>query len=91
MRTYRVAVVLRPEIPRTDDEVRNQLHALGFTCVKGVKMGRYIELKCDDSVTPDDVAAMNEKVLANPIIEVAKILDNAPSTDSPKKRRKSTE
>lgn len=42
---------------------------LGFEGVTDVKIGKYIQIEADDSVTKQDVVAMCEKLLANPVIE----------------------
>lgn len=45
------------------------LAQLGFDGVSDVRIGKYIQLECDDSVTEQDVVVMCEKLLANPVIE----------------------
>ena len=52
--------------------VQQSLHALGFTEVGDVRVGKYIELRLRDT-TPakadERVRAMGERLLANPLIE----------------------
>jgi phosphoribosylformylglycinamidine synthase PurS subunit len=54
--------------------VERALPALGFGGVANVHVGRLIELDVDD---PDQLPAMCEKLLANPLIEDYEILDES--------------
>jgi len=51
--------------------VQHSLHALGFTEVQDVRVGKYIELRVRDAKTAaaDRVRAMCERLLANGVIE----------------------
>lgn len=53
--------------------VEHALKTLGFDGVSGVKVGRYIVLDVDDSLSPEDarvaVTRMCDRLLANPLIE----------------------
>jgi phosphoribosylformylglycinamidine synthase PurS subunit len=55
------------------DAVRRALGKLGFEGVKGVRVGKLIEIELDDAVAGKDVQARLEKMademLANPVIE----------------------
>ena len=55
------------------DAVRRALGKLGFEGVKGVRVGKLIEIDLDDSAAGPDVKARLEKMadekLANPVIE----------------------
>ena len=55
------------------DAVRRALGKLGFEGVKGVRVGKLIEIDLDDSAAGGDVKARLEKMademLANPVIE----------------------
>lgn len=55
------------------DAVRRALGKLGFEGVKGVRVGKLIEIDLDDSAAGTDVKARLEKMademLANPVIE----------------------
>jgi len=54
------------------DAVRRALGKLGFEGVKGVRVGKLIEIELDDSAGPDVKARlekMADEMLANPVIE----------------------
>jgi phosphoribosylformylglycinamidine synthase len=57
------------------DAVRRALGKLGFEGVKGVRVGKLIELELDDSVAPASpelksrIEKMADEMLANPVIE----------------------
>jgi phosphoribosylformylglycinamidine synthase len=55
------------------DAVRRALGKLGFDGVKGVRVGKLIEIDLDDAAAGTDVKARLEKMademLANPVIE----------------------
>ena len=55
------------------DAVRRALGKLGFDGVKGVRVGKLIEIDLDDSAAGSDVKVRLEKMademLANPVIE----------------------
>jgi phosphoribosylformylglycinamidine synthase len=62
-------VLIRPKEGILDPQgqtVERALPALGFEGVSHVHVGRLVELEVDD---PDQVPAMCEKLLANPLIE----------------------
>jgi phosphoribosylformylglycinamidine synthase PurS subunit len=68
-----VHVTLKPLV--NDPEglvIRDALRTLGFAEVGGVRSGKYIQLQvtaADERVAEDQVRAMCEKLLANPVIE----------------------
>ena len=65
----RIRVLIRPKAGILDPQgqtVERALPALGFDGVKNVHVGRLVELDVED---PSQVAAMCEKLLANPLIE----------------------
>ena len=65
----RARVLIRPKAGILDPQgqvVERALPALGFEGVANVRVGRLIELDVDD---PDQLPAMCEKLLANPLIE----------------------
>ena len=68
-----VDVVLKPEILDPQGQaVANALPALGFEGVRSVRVGKHFEIELDgelDASRLDDVRAMAEKLLANPVIE----------------------
>ncbi len=65
----RVRVLVRPKQGILDPQgqaVERALPALGFNGVENVRIGRMVELDAPD---PDEVKAMCEKLLANPLVE----------------------
>jgi phosphoribosylformylglycinamidine synthase len=65
----RARVLIRPKEGILDPQgqtVERALPALGFEGVSHVHIGRLVELEVED---PDQVPAMCEKLLANPLIE----------------------
>jgi phosphoribosylformylglycinamidine synthase len=48
---------------------QNALDNLGYKGVADLKIGKFIQLSCDESVSRQTVTEMCEKLLANPIIE----------------------
>jgi phosphoribosylformylglycinamidine synthase len=70
MKQYAVYITSRKGIfDPAGATAQHALSNLGFTAVKDVKIGKFIELTCDDDATPEAVAEMCDKLLANPIIE----------------------
>jgi phosphoribosylformylglycinamidine synthase subunit PurS len=73
-------VLIRPKEGILDPQgqaVEDALHALGFSDVSGVHVGRLIELDVED---PAQVPEMCERLLANPLIEDYEVLPaEAPS------------
>jgi phosphoribosylformylglycinamidine synthase subunit PurS len=62
-------VLIRPKEGILDPQgkaVERALPALGFEDVSHVRVGRMVELEAGDE---DEVAALTEKLLANPLIE----------------------
>ena len=62
-------VLIRPKEGILDPQgqtVERALPALGFEGASHVRIGRMVELEVDD---PDQLPAMCEKLLANPLIE----------------------
>lgn len=55
------------------DAVRRALGKLGFDGVKGVRVGKLIEIELDDASAGTDLKArlekMSDEMLANPVIE----------------------
>jgi len=65
----RARVLIRPKAGILDPQgvaVERALPALGFHGVANVHIGRLIELDLED---PDQLGAMCEKLLANPLVE----------------------
>jgi len=62
-------ILIRPKEGILDPQgkaVERALPALGFDSVEHVRIGRMVELETD---SPDDLDALCEKLLANPLIE----------------------
>ncbi len=55
------------------DAVRRALAKLGFEGVKGVRVGKLIEIELDEAAAGDDLKSrlekMSDEMLANPVIE----------------------
>jgi phosphoribosylformylglycinamidine synthase PurS subunit len=65
----RARVLIRPKAGILDPQgeaVQRALPALGFTGVENVHVGRLVELDVPDA---DQLEAMCEKLLANPLVE----------------------
>ena len=75
MATVSVLVRLKTEVlDPQGDAVRRALTKLGFEGVKGVRVGKLIEIEVDDKMakSPDlaaRLAKMADEMLANPVIE----------------------
>jgi phosphoribosylformylglycinamidine synthase len=76
MKKYRIYVTGKQGIfDPAGKTAQNALDNLGYTGVENLKIGKYIQLDCDDSVALETVTEMCEKLLANPIIEDFRIED----------------
>jgi phosphoribosylformylglycinamidine synthase len=80
--TVHARVLVRPKAGILDPQgvaVERALPALGFEGVANVHVGRLIELDIED---PSQLAAMCEKLLANPLVEDYEILsEQRPDAD----------
>ncbi len=69
----RIYVTLKPTVNDPQGlTVKGGLHTLGFDDVKSVRVGKFIEVHLDATdraAAEQQVAAMCDKVLANPVIE----------------------
>jgi phosphoribosylformylglycinamidine synthase PurS subunit len=77
----RARVLIRPKAGILDPQgeaVQRALPALGFAGASRVRIGRLVELDVDD---PDELEAMCEKLLANPLIEDYEVQLLGPSSD----------
>lgn len=54
---------------------KNALDNLGYSGICDLKIGKFIELSCEDEVSLEKVTEMCEKLLANPIIEDFRIVE----------------
>jgi len=71
----RARVLIRPKEGILDPQgqaVEQALPALGFEGVRNVHVGRLIELDVDD---PDQLPAMCERLLLNPLIEDYEVVE----------------
>ena len=71
----RARVLVKPKAGILDPQgqaVERALPALGFTGVRNVHVGRLIELDVED---PEQLAAMCERLLTNPLIEDYEIVE----------------
>jgi phosphoribosylformylglycinamidine synthase PurS subunit len=71
-----VTVRLKPEVlDPQGDAVRRSLAKLGFEGVKGVRVGKIVEIELDDAPAKDKaelkkrLLKMSDEMLANPVIE----------------------
>ena len=79
----RARVLVRPKRGILDPQgqaVERALPALGFEGVSNVHVGRLIELEVDD---PQQLPAMCERLLANPLIEDYEIVEQSPTDGIP--------
>jgi phosphoribosylformylglycinamidine synthase len=73
-----VLVRLKPEVlDPQGDAVRRALGNLGFEGIKGVRVGKLIEIEVDDAARAglkERLAKMADEMLANPVIEDYEVL-----------------
>ena len=70
MPTVRIVITLKPGVLDAQGQaVQLGLRALGYDSVSSVRVGKCIELAVPDEMTPEDIDAMCERFLANPLIE----------------------
>ncbi|MDR1016623.1 MAG: phosphoribosylformylglycinamidine synthase subunit PurS [Coriobacteriales bacterium] len=50
-------------------QAEGALHNLDLKMIEQVKIGKFIQLRCDDSTSLDNVRQACDKLLANPVIE----------------------
>jgi phosphoribosylformylglycinamidine synthase len=65
----RVKILIRPKRGILDPQgkaIERALPALGFEEISGIRVGRLVEL---EATSPDRLAELCEKLLANPLIE----------------------
>ena len=69
----KVYVTLKPTVNDPQGlTVRGGLHTLGFESVKSVRVGKYMEIKVEETdraKAEEQVQEMCRKLLANPVIE----------------------
>lgn len=70
MKRYEIYVTSKEGIFDPAGETsKSALQNLGYAGIENVRIGKFIELDVEDSVTEDQVKEMCEKLLANPVIE----------------------
>lgn len=70
MTTVRIVITLKPGIlDAAGQAVRQGLQALGYREIGDVRVGRYVEIAAPQGLAPEQVQAMCERFLANPLIE----------------------
>lgn len=69
----KVYVTLKPTVNDPQGlTIKGGLHILGFTSVKQVRAGKYMEIQIEETnsaIAEEKVKAMCQKLLANPVIE----------------------
>ena len=70
----RVTITLKPGLlDAQGNTVKSALESLGFKGIKGVRMGKYIEIEMNSAraakSAKQDVERMCKKLLANPVVE----------------------
>jgi len=70
MTTVRIVITLKPGVLDAQGQAVHQgLRALGYETISGVRVGKYIEITVPDQTARDEIDAMCERFLANPLIE----------------------
>jgi phosphoribosylformylglycinamidine synthase len=70
MTTVRIVITLKPGIlDAAGQAVREGLVSLGYPDIGDVRVGRYLEIVVPSEVRQEQVEAMCERFLANPLIE----------------------
>jgi phosphoribosylformylglycinamidine synthase len=74
-----VLVTLKPGLADPQGKaVESALPALGWTNVSGVRVGKHVRLEIDatgEDAVRAQVAEMNDRLLSNPVIEDARVLE----------------
>jgi phosphoribosylformylglycinamidine synthase len=74
MRSYRIYVTGKPGIfDPAGKASENALANLGYDGVASLRIGKFIEMQCDDAVSVAEVEEMCARLLANPVIEEFRI------------------
>lgn len=83
MTTVRVVITLKPGVLDAQGQaVRQGLHALGYEGVSEVRIGKHIEITMPDETAVDEINAMCERFLANPLIEEWQVVRGNAASDS---------
>jgi phosphoribosylformylglycinamidine synthase PurS subunit len=74
-----ILVTLKPGLADPQGRaVESALPALGWTNVSGVRVGKHVRLEinaADEDAVRAQVAEMNDRLLSNPVIEDARVLE----------------
>ena len=74
-----VLITLKPGLADPQGKaVESALPALGWTNVSGVRVGKHVRLEidaADEDAVRAQVADMNDRLLSNPVIEDARVLE----------------
>ena len=74
-----VLVALKPGLADPQGKaVESALPALGWTNVSGVRVGKHVRLEidaADEDAVRAQVAEMNDRLLSNPVIEDARVVE----------------
>ena len=87
--TWTAEVVVQPKPVVNDPQglvVRDGLRRLGFDGVRGVRVGKHLEIELDaqsEEQCRELVASMCEKLLRNPVIEDARIIGVRANAEAP--------
>lgn len=81
MSTIRIIIRLKPGVLDAQGQaVQQGLRALGYEAVSSVRVGKCIDIAVPDETAPDEIHAMCERFLANPLIEEWRV---EPENDRP--------
>ena len=70
MKEYQIFVTAKQGIyDPAGKTTKSALDSLGYKGVNDLKIGKFIQMQCEDGVSLDTVTEMCEKLLVNPIIE----------------------
>lgn len=56
------------------ETVKRAAEHLGYTGIDSVRIGKYIELKVDESVSKETIEELSERLFANPVIESFEVI-----------------
>jgi len=77
--SFEVLVTLKPGLSDPQgNAVEGALPALGWTNVSGVRVGKHVKLDVeapDEVVAREQVAAMAQRLLSNPVIEDFRVME----------------
>lgn len=74
MKKYIVVVKLKDGVLDPQGEtVRRAIEHLGYEGVRSVRIGKFIEIEAEDSVSEATVEEIADRLLSNPVIETYKV------------------